>query len=62
MYFYPIREDYASVPQGHLTYIAPEILRTIRVQPPYIIEEEPHTMESDVYAFGWVGLNNTDVF
>ncbi len=48
------REDYASVPQGHLTYIAPEILRTIRVQPPYIIEEEPHTMESDVYAFGTV--------
>ncbi|XP_038070910.1 kinase suppressor of Ras 1-like [Patiria miniata] len=48
------REDYASVPQGHLTYIAPEILRSIRVQPPYVIEAEPHTMESDVYAFGTV--------
>ncbi|XP_022105838.1 kinase suppressor of Ras 1-like isoform X2 [Acanthaster planci] len=48
------REDYATVPQGHLTYIAPEILRTMRVQPPYVIEAEPHTIESDVYAFGTV--------
>ncbi|GAB6026977.1 hypothetical protein CHUAL_013646 [Chamberlinius hualienensis] len=48
------RLDYGCIPNGHLTYISPEIIRSIVVQPPKLINNKPYTKESDVYAFGTV--------
>ncbi|XP_041367513.1 raf homolog serine/threonine-protein kinase-like [Gigantopelta aegis] len=46
------RSDYASVPRGHLTYVAPEILCTMKTIPPRLVATTPYTYESDVFAFG----------
>ncbi|XP_072038094.1 uncharacterized protein [Amphiura filiformis] len=47
-------EDYASLPQGHLTYIAPEILKKMTALPPSLVTEENYSIESDVFAFGTI--------
>ncbi|RUS72134.1 hypothetical protein EGW08_020107 [Elysia chlorotica] len=48
------RSDYGSLPRGHLTYIAPEIMCTIRVIPPRLVPFCSFSSESDVYAFGTI--------
>ena len=45
-------EGYASLPQGHLKYIAPEILKKMTALPPSLVTEENYSIESDVFAFG----------
>ncbi|KAL5004261.1 hypothetical protein ScPMuIL_017717 [Solemya velum] len=42
------------IPRGHLTYVAPEILRTMRVVPPRLIATAEYTQESDIYSFGTI--------
>lgn len=43
-----------SIPKGWLCYLAPEIMRTLRVQPTEAGEDLPFTKTSDVYAFGTI--------
>lgn len=38
--------------RGHLTYIAPELMQTLRVVPPALTVGGTMTKETDVYAFG----------
>jgi kinase suppressor of Ras 2 len=52
MVFFPC-SDCMSIPKGWLCYLAPEIMRTLRVQPNEG-EDLPFTKASDVYAFGTV--------
>lgn len=40
------------VRRGHLTYLSPELMKTIRVDPPAVVVAAVMTKESDVYAFG----------
>ena len=46
------RVDYGCVPNGHLTYVSPEIMRSLRIEPPKIVPTVPYTKYSDVFAFG----------
>ncbi|XP_076443991.1 uncharacterized protein LOC143282277 [Babylonia areolata] len=48
------RKDYASIPRGHLTYVAPELLKTLRVIPPRLVPSADPSPESDVFAFGTI--------
>lgn len=48
------RLDYGCIPNGHLTYISPEIIKSIVVQPPRLVSSQPYTKASDIYAFGTV--------
>ncbi|VDI79462.1 kinase suppressor of Ras 1-like [Mytilus galloprovincialis] len=48
------REGLACVPRGYLTYMAPEILRTLMIDPPIIYMKAECTKESDVFAFGTI--------
>ncbi|KAJ9598886.1 hypothetical protein L9F63_026580, partial [Diploptera punctata] len=44
--------DGLSIPPGWLCYLAPEIIRSLRVRQKHDEEELPFTKASDVYAFG----------
>ncbi|PSN43929.1 hypothetical protein C0J52_03779 [Blattella germanica] len=46
--------DGLSIPPGWLCYLAPEIIRSLRVRQKHDEEELPFTKDSDVYAFGTV--------
>nr|UER86412.1 female-specific Ras 2 kinase suppressor [Lepeophtheirus salmonis salmonis] len=46
------RQDYMSIPEGWLCYLAPEIMKNLRVQPDE--GDLPFNKASDVYAFGTV--------
>lgn len=46
------RSQYACVPRGQLTYIAPEVLSSMRVVPPRLIATVDYSVHTDVYAFG----------
>ncbi|BFY98065.1 hypothetical protein BsWGS_01105 [Bradybaena similaris] len=46
------RSNYGCIPRGHLTYIAPELLCTIRVIPPRLVPFSAYSPETDVFAFG----------
>eukprot|EP00096_Caligus_rogercresseyi_P004433 TRINITY_DN1869_c0_g1_i2.p1 TRINITY_DN1869_c0_g1~~TRINITY_DN1869_c0_g1_i2.p1 ORF type:complete len:504 (-),score=120.82 TRINITY_DN1869_c0_g1_i2:215-1726(-) len=46
------KQDYMSIPEGWLCYLAPEIMRKLRVQPDE--GDLPFNKASDVYAFGTV--------
>lgn len=48
------RQDYGCIPNGHLTYVSPEIIKSMVVQPPKLVSNQPYTKSSDVYAFGTV--------
>ncbi|CAL1527706.1 unnamed protein product [Lymnaea stagnalis] len=48
------RPDYGTIPRGHLTYIAPEIMCTIRVIPPRLVPFSAYSSETDVFAFGTI--------
>jgi hypothetical protein len=41
-----------NIPPGWLCYLAPEIIRSLRVRQKHDEEELPFTKASDVYAFG----------
>ena len=45
------REGYASIPQGHLTYLAPELMRTLTRKGSVLSPEERNTEFSNVYAY-----------
>lgn len=50
-----IRHDkpgYGCIPNGHLTYVAPEMMRSLRVIPPRLVPKVPYTAATDIYAFG----------
>lgn len=51
-FHYILREGLACVPRGYLTYMAPEILRTLMIDPPILYMKAECTKESDVFAFG----------
>ncbi|KRZ72052.1 Kinase suppressor of Ras 2, partial [Trichinella papuae] len=38
--------------RGNLTYLSPELLRGLHVQPPIVVLQSVQTEQSDVYAFG----------
>lgn len=44
--------DRGCVTRGHLTYLSPELMRQLRIQPPLVHSDHEPTQESDVYAFG----------
>ncbi|XP_046358859.1 serine/threonine-protein kinase B-raf-like [Haliotis rufescens] len=48
------RINHSSIPRGHMTYVAPEILCTMVTLPPRFVTSSPYTNEADVYAFGTV--------
>ncbi|XP_025078176.1 kinase suppressor of Ras 2-like isoform X2 [Pomacea canaliculata] len=48
------RKDYATIPRGHLTYVAPELLKTLRIVPPRLVPKSAPSPESDVFAFGTI--------
>ncbi|XP_055867839.1 kinase suppressor of Ras 2-like isoform X1 [Biomphalaria glabrata] len=48
------RPDHGTIPKGHLTYIAPEIMCTIRVIPPRLVPFSAYSPETDVFAFGTI--------
>lgn len=49
---YHDRPNYGSVPRGHLTYLAPELMSSMVVEPPNLVPYAPFTKETDVYAYG----------
>ncbi|GAB6022451.1 hypothetical protein CHUAL_006563 [Chamberlinius hualienensis] len=48
------RFDYGCIPNGHLTYVSPEMMRSLTVLPPRTMQTIPSTKSSDVFAFGTV--------
>ncbi|XP_070173695.1 uncharacterized protein [Littorina saxatilis] len=48
------RKDYACIPRGHLSYVAPELLSSLRVMPPRLVPTAAPSPETDVYAFGTI--------
>lgn len=48
------REGYASIPQGHLTYLAPELMRTLTRKGCVLSPKECNTEWSNVYAFSTI--------
>lgn len=48
------REGYASIPQGHLTYLAPELMRTLTRKGGVLSPEERNTEWSNVYAYSTI--------
>ncbi|KAM7285367.1 hypothetical protein ISCGN_032310 [Ixodes scapularis] len=46
--------DRGCVSQGHLTYLAPELMRRLRIEPPCVYPAGEPSQETDVYAFGTV--------
>ncbi|XP_064619141.1 uncharacterized protein LOC135482744 isoform X2 [Lineus longissimus] len=48
------REDYGCIPRGHLTYIAPECLSTMYIEPPRLVQVQPFIKATDIFAFGTV--------
>jgi len=49
-----IKDDYACVPKGHLTYLAPELTRSLFKNSFYLTCAERATQKSDIYAYGTV--------
>ncbi|RWS07978.1 kinase suppressor of Ras (KSR)-like protein [Dinothrombium tinctorium] len=46
--------DYGVIPKGHLTYLSPELMRCLQVEPPLVYSNSGFTPESDIYAFGTI--------
>ncbi len=54
-FFLPLlRQGYGSVPQGHLTYLAPEVISKVNVDlsSGRIVDPTIRTRKMDVYAYG----------
>ena len=42
-----------AICRGHLTYLSPELMATMHVDPPiFTLDEDRHSKHSDVYAYG----------
>ncbi|XP_071965062.1 kinase suppressor of Ras 2-like isoform X2 [Antedon mediterranea] len=51
----PCKSDtHACIPRGHITYLAPELLRRAKVTPPTLTIDTTVTQQCDIYAFGTV--------
>ncbi|KFD48396.1 hypothetical protein M514_10748 [Trichuris suis] len=48
------RWNKGSVRRGNLTYVSPELMRCLQVDPPEVLLTGPFSKESDVYAFGTI--------
>ncbi|XP_069980907.1 uncharacterized protein [Penaeus vannamei] len=48
----PAGEDTGCLAQGLLTYLPPEMMRTVVVAPPQVTVSAPPTQQSDVYMYG----------
>ncbi|CDW57088.1 kinase suppressor of Ras (KSR) [Trichuris trichiura] len=48
------RWNKGSVRRGNLTYVSPELMRCLHVDPPEVLLTGPFSKESDVYAFGTI--------
>ncbi|KAL8606451.1 hypothetical protein ACOMHN_015540 [Nucella lapillus] len=48
------RKNYATIPRSHLTYVAPELLSTLRVVPPRLVATATPSVETDVFSFGTI--------
>ncbi|KAG8199721.1 hypothetical protein JTE90_000818 [Oedothorax gibbosus] len=46
------RNDYGCIPRGHLSYISPELMSSLQIEPPRIFATQSYTKESDTFAFG----------
>ncbi|XP_076350130.1 uncharacterized protein LOC143246829 isoform X2 [Tachypleus tridentatus] len=46
------RAEYGCIPRGHLTYLSPEIIQNLQVEPPQVYSTTPNTKEMDIFAFG----------
>ncbi|GFV39505.1 kinase suppressor of Ras 2 [Trichonephila clavipes] len=46
------RCDYGCIPRGHLSYISPELMSSLQIDPPRIYTAKACTQESDLFAFG----------
>ncbi|XP_054706754.1 dual specificity protein kinase splB-like [Uloborus diversus] len=46
------RNDYGCIPRGHLSYISPELMSSLEIDPPGIYSTKPHTQSTDIFAFG----------
>ncbi|XP_015795404.1 kinase suppressor of Ras 2 isoform X2 [Tetranychus urticae] len=46
--------DYGAVTRGYLSYLCPQLMRCIKVEPPFIKYNGRFSPESDVYAFGTI--------
>ncbi|KAH7961179.1 hypothetical protein HPB52_005184 [Rhipicephalus sanguineus] len=44
--------DRGCLARGHLTYLAPELMRQLKVEPPNVFSDCEPSQESDLYAFG----------
>lgn len=48
------RFEKGCVRRGHLTYWSPELIKTLRVEPPtLVVDVTKASKESDVYSFGY---------
>lgn len=46
--------DRGCLARGHLTYLAPELMRQLQVEPPSVFSRCQPSQESDIYAFGTI--------
>lgn len=46
------RPDFGCTPRGYLCYLSPELMQSVRVEPPRLLCVATCTRESDVYSFG----------
>ena len=54
MFFVFRRVDWLTVPKGWLSYLAPEIIRTLNVHSQDGGDDLPFSFSTDIYAFGYV--------
>lgn len=46
------RCDYGCIPRGQLSYMSPELMSSLKIDPPNIFASKPCTQASDIFAFG----------
>ncbi|XP_002159189.2 kinase suppressor of Ras 2 [Hydra vulgaris] len=47
-----VKPDYGCIPKGHLTYLSPELMKSLRKNGIYLSCSERPTYKSDVFAYG----------
>lgn len=50
--FIVCRCDYGCIARGQLSYMSPELMSSLQIDPPNIYAAKPCTQASDIYAFG----------
>nr|XP_006826018.1 PREDICTED: kinase suppressor of Ras 2-like [Saccoglossus kowalevskii] len=48
------RDDIACLPSGYLSYMAPELLRTVRVESSELVTDMQYNTTTDIFAFGTI--------